>query len=194
MKILNLSVGVSRLGLITTIIGKEGLTMMSEHHVDESMWESMKDHSLVPRAEMLATAAHEGQKDKAGEPYIGHPARVAAHAARRCEERGVFGYEANLVIAAAWLHDVLEDTTVTEAQLRESFPDEVVDAVAAVTKHPGESLETYFERVRAVPAAILVKKADLDDNTDPQRTARLGKETRERLAAKYGRARELLNA
>jgi hypothetical protein len=78
--------------------------------------------------------------------------------------------------------------------LRESFPDEVVDAVAAVTKHPGESLETYFERVRAVPAAILVKKADLDDNTDPQRTARLGKETRERLAAKYGRAREILNA
>src|SRR5699024_12815820 len=74
----------------------------------------------------------------------------------------VFPYSTLFRSAAAWLHDVLEDTTVTEAQLRESFPDEVVDAVAAVTKHPGESLETYFERVRAVPAAILVKKADLD--------------------------------
>ncbi|WP_129660212.1 HD domain-containing protein [Rothia uropygialis] len=149
--------------------------------------------TLLPRAEALATAAHEGQKDKSGEAYIGHPARVASHAARRCDDRGVYGYEANLVIAAAWLHDVLEDTSVSEAQLREAFPETVVDAVVAVTKRPDETTEAYFEKVRAVPAAVLVKKSDLDDNTDPQRTARLGKETRERLAVKYSRAKELLS-
>lgn len=168
--------------------------MMSQRHVDESIWARIEDLTLVPRAQALATAAHEGQEDQSGQKYIGHPERVAAHAARRCDARGVFGYEANLVIAAAWLHDVLEDTSITESQLRQAFPGQVVDAVVAVTKLPGETTEEYFAKIRAVPAAVLVKESDLEDNTDPARTALLGKETRERLAVKYGRAKELLRA
>ncbi|MCT1366951.1 MULTISPECIES: HD domain-containing protein [Kocuria] len=168
--------------------------MMSQRHVDESIWARIEDLSLVSRAEALATAAHEGQKDQAGNRYIDHPRRVAGYVARRCEERGVFGYEANVAVAAAWLHDVVEDTSVTEAQLREFFPEHVVDAVVAVTKLPGETTEEYFAKVRSVPAAVVVKESDVEDNTDPQRTALLGKETRERLAVKYGRAKELLKA
>ena len=64
----------------------------------------------------------------------------------------------------------------------------------AVTKLPGETTEEYFAKVRSVPAAVVVKESDVEDNTDPQRTALLGKETRERLAVKYGRAKELLKA
>lgn len=147
---------------------------------------------LVERAREVAQAAHQGQKDKAGRAYIGHPARVAEHARRRCEEAGVYGYEADLVVAAAWLHDVVEDTTTGEEQLREQFPPQTVDAVMAVTRRPEEDPEVYYARIRATPGAVLVKSADLDDNTDPERTALLEPALRQRLAQKYARSRQLL--
>lgn len=168
--------------------------MMSRKHVPEALWEEIAGLPLVERARVLATAAHEGQTDKAGAPYIDHPRRVAARTAARCEERGAFGYEADLLVAAAWLHDVVEDTSVGEAQLREAFPERTVDVVLAVTHRVGEPVEQWFGRIRAVPGAALVKNADVQDNTDPERTARLGKEDRQRLAAKYARYRELLGA
>lgn len=140
---------------------------------------------LVTTAREIATRPHHGQADKAGAPYIGHPARVAAHAAAAGgDER---------VVAAAWLHDVVEDTEVTPEDLRAAgVPDDVVAAVVAVSKVPGESVEGYFARVRSDPLAIAVKTADLADNTDPARLAVLDAATRERLVAKYERARRLL--
>lgn len=142
---------------------------------------------LVTRAREIATAAHRGQLDKAGAPYIGHPERVAAHAAAAGgDER---------VLAAAWLHDVVEDTATTPDELRVAgFPEEVVAAVVAVTKVPGESAEAYFARVNADPLAVAVKTADLADNTDPLRLVLLEHATRARLQAKYARARQLLAA
>lgn len=142
---------------------------------------------LVTTARQIATAAHRGQVDKSGAPYIGHPARVAEHAAAAGgDER---------VVAAAWLHDVVEDTTITPEQLRaDGIPEEVVAAVVAVTKVPGEPVEEYFARVNANPIAVAVKTADLADNTDPRRLALLEDATRTRLQAKYARARQLLAA
>ncbi|ASR55963.1 HD domain-containing protein [Cellulomonas sp. PSBB021] len=142
---------------------------------------------LVTTARQIATAAHRGQVDKSGAPYIGHPTRVAEHAAAAGgDER---------VVAAAWLHDVVEDTTVTPEQLGSSgIPEEVVAAVVAVTKVPGEPVEEYFGRVNANPIAVAVKTADLADNTDPRRLALLEEATRTRLQAKYARARQLLAA
>lgn len=142
---------------------------------------------LVATARAIATEAHRGQVDKAGAPYIGHPARVAGHAAAAGgDER---------VIAAAWLHDVVEDTDLTPADLRAAgIPDDVVAAVVAVSKVPGQSVEDYFAGVNRDPIAIAVKAADLADNTDPARLAVLDEVTRERLVAKYARARALLAA
>ncbi|MGZ2224894.1 hypothetical protein [Glutamicibacter nicotianae] len=57
--------------------------------------------SLVELAKAIAVRAHEGQVDKLGAAYIGHPARVAGHAR-------AFGGSPE-AIAAAWLHDVIED-------------------------------------------------------------------------------------
>lgn len=133
------------------------------------------------RAEEIARAAHAGQVDKGGHPYIEHPARVAARV------RGHAQLE-----AIAWLHDVVEDTSVTLAELSAEFSPEIVDAVDAMTKRPGESLAEYYRRVRANPLALQVKRADIDDNTDPQRAAQLDERTRARLAAKYAAAREAL--
>lgn len=68
----------------------------------------------------------------------------------------------------------------------------MVDAVDAVTKRSGEAVEDYFARVRADRLAVIVKTADLADNTDPARQAALDDATRVRLAEKYRRAYELL--
>jgi len=129
----------------------------------------------------LATRAHAGQVDKAGEPYIGHPLRVMGR---------VDGERARMV---AVLHDVLEDTPVTAADLlSRGCPADVVEAVDALSKRPGESLEDSMRRVAAVPLALVVKRADLDDNTDPDRLASLPPDVADRLREKYRRSRALL--
>ena len=97
------------------------------------------------------------------------------------------------MVAAAWLHDVVEDTAVTADDLRAAgIPEDVVAAVLAVSKVAGEPVEDYFSRVRSDPLAVAVKTADLADNTDPARLAVLDDEVRARLEAKYARARRLL--
>ncbi len=73
-----------------------------------------------------------------------------------------------------------------------SSPDEIVDAVDALTKRPGETRQDYYARVRQNTRALQVKHADIDDNTDPARTALLDETTRARLAQKYAAAREAL--
>jgi hypothetical protein len=140
---------------------------------------------IVEKASQLAMIAHGLQKDKAGHPYIDHPRRVA----EALESQG----ESAEVVATGWLHDVLEDTTMTaEYLLGEGIPDEVVAAVVAVTKHHGEPLEEYAERVKTSTIGLAVKFADLADNMDEDRLALLDEDTRERLGAKYAKMIALL--
>lgn len=141
---------------------------------------AMSEAELVRGARELAERAHTGQVDKAGAAYVEHPARVARRVA------GDGGDAA--AVAAAWLHDVLEDTPVEDAELAAAFPAPVVAAVRALTRLPGQDLDDYYAAVRADPIAVRVKRADLADNTDPARLARLDDATRERLTAKYARA------
>ena len=145
---------------------------------------------LIAQAEQVARAAHEGQVDKAGVPYIDHPGRVAV-AAHLSAPTHLAEYAA----AVGWLHDVVEDTGVTCDQLRQDgFPEAVVAGVDAMTKRKGEDVAEYFGRVRADELARIVKKADLDDNTSPERVRKLDLATRVRLEEKYARSRELLAA
>ena len=132
---------------------------------------------LVDTAVRLAWLAHCEQVDKAGEAYITHPTRVA---------KRVRQYGDEVAFVAAWLHDTVEDTWVTPGFLaRAGFPPAVLRCVDAVTKRDGESEEGYANRIAANRAAILVKQADLADNTDPQRMARLDPQDRRRLGEKY---------
>lgn len=137
--------------------------------------------AVVDQAERVARAAHEGQLDKAGRPYAEHPGRVAARVAGDAAAEAV-----------AWLHDVVEDTPVSLATLAVTFPAQVVSAVEAITRRPGEAPDCYYARVRANPLALTVKVADLDDNTDPSRLAVLDAATRDRLRVKYAHARLVL--
>ena len=133
----------------------------------------------------LAAQAHAGQVDKAGRPYVEHPARVARLLADRSEPP--------LRQALGLLHDTVEDTALTLdrlAQLR--LPPRVVAGVEALTHRPDEPAEAYYARIRVNPDALAVKFADLDDNSDPERLRRLDADTRQRLEAKYVHARASL--
>ncbi|MFD3757920.1 HD domain-containing protein [Streptomyces sp. NPDC058622] len=135
--------------------------------------------------EALARAAHEGQTDKSGRPYVEHLAAVA----EGVRLRGGTPEQQ----AAAWLHDAIEDEALSLTWLdAAALPKPVKEMVLAVTKRPGEPLETYAARILATPGALLVKESDLAHNADPVRLSVLDGPTRERLTAKYAHVRALL--
>lgn len=140
---------------------------------------------VIDRARIAARAAHAGQTDKAGRPYFEHPARVAARAFDAgCDDE---------VMAAAYLHDVIEDTALTVEDLyRMGFSPRVVRIVTAVTKVKGEPYYAAIQRACADPDARLVKWCDVMDNSDPARLALLDEATQDRLRHKYRKAREAL--
>jgi (p)ppGpp synthase/HD superfamily hydrolase len=139
----------------------------------------------LAEVEALARAAHEGRTDKAGRPYAEHLHAVAEGVRAR-------GGDADQ-IAAAWLHDAVEDDALSERQLDEAaLSGRTRDVVRALTKRPGEPPEEYAARILATPGALLVKEADLAHNADPARLARLDAPTRARLTRKYARMRALL--
>ena len=142
----------------------------------------------IRRAEGIARRAHAGQKDKSGADYIEHPRRVAGYAAEAAPE-GRMEEDAQVV---GWLHDVVEDTGTTLAELRGIFPERICAAVDAMTKRAGEPPERYCARVQGDAVAAIVKRADLRDNTDPARLALLPSDMRERLREKYARTELLL--
>ncbi|MEU6987593.1 HD domain-containing protein [Streptomyces sp. NPDC046324] len=142
-------------------------------------------HLTLAQVESLAVAAHEGQTDKAGRPYAEH-LRAVAEGVRA---RGGSDEQ----IAAAWLHDSVEDDALSAQWLESAeLPCSVKDMVLALTKRPGEDLESYTRRILAVPGALLVKEADLAHNADPARLAVLDETTRARLTVKYATVRGLL--
>ena len=97
--------------------------------------------STLARAIEIAAAVHAGQSDKAGAPYISHPLRVALGFIRtEDEERAII----------AVLHDVIEDSDVTAADLRrEGFSEPIVDAIEALTRPEGEAYHDFILRAAA---------------------------------------------
>lgn len=113
---------------------------------------------LLERAILIAQTAHAGQVDKAGQPYIEHPLAVMHQ---------VESPDAKIV---AVLHDVVEDSEITIAYLAEQgFSEDVIAAIAAITKQDGESYEEYLDRVMSNPLALRVKIADMTHNLDLSR-------------------------
>ena len=112
----------------------------------------------IEHAIEIAANAHAGQRDKAGQPYIFHPLRVMFRVNGEHEQM------------AAVLHDVVEDTAITIDDLaREGFPIEVLRAIAALTKLPGETRLEAAARAAADPVARKVKLADNAENMDLSR-------------------------
>ncbi|MEV5619410.1 HD domain-containing protein [Streptomyces bacillaris] len=138
----------------------------------------------VAEVDALAAAAHAGQVDKVGVPYIEHVRAVAA---------GLAPFGDGLVMSGL-LHDVIEDTDWTAERLREAgVPDYVVALVEAVTNERGVSYEEKVARITGRGRdAVLLKVADNAHNSHPDRSAQLPEEQRARLASKYRAARGIL--
>lgn len=139
---------------------------------------------LTKKAMCIAYAAHHGQTDKAGAPYIFHPFHLAEQ------------MDAEYACCVALLHDTVEDTDVTLEMLAKDFPAEVVDAVALMTHAEGVD---YFDYVRAIkpnPIARKVKLADLRHNTDLSRNIGADLDILRKSARmeKYYKAIEILTA
>ena len=140
----------------------------------------------VELAEKIATKAHDGQFDKLGVPYIEHPRAVVAKLVRDGESDPA-------VIAAAWLHDVLEDARPSFGRkLFSLMPEKIMEALDALSQLSNEPRDQYYERVRQNLIALRVKRADVWHNSLPERLSGLDKKTRERLEQKYAKARKYL--
>ena len=127
--------------------------------------------STLERAIEIATQAHKGQLDKAGNEYIGHPLRVM-EAGKTTEEK-ILGV----------LHDVVEDSNWTFAQLAaEGFSPEIIEALKCLTKlSDTEPYDKFIKRVKTNPLAIAVKLNDLTDNMDIRRLPYLSDKDVKRL-------------
>lgn len=124
--------------------------------------------SLIGKARRFATKAHADKKQYrkyTGQPYIVHPAAVATlvQSVPHTEEQ----------VAAAWLHDTVEDTDVTLEDIKEIFGDKVAELVEMLTdtSKPEDGIRAVRKQLdlehtaKASPEAKTIKLADLIDNT-----------------------------
>lgn len=131
----------------------------------------MSERPLIERASAYATRAHAGQLRKyTNEPYITHPQRVADRVAT------LYGAKDHAV-AAAWLHDVLEDCPDFAPGIFLSFPVAVADLVRELTKSRPElnrKARKALDRAHIAEAsywARIIKAVDRIDNLDEMQGA-----------------------
>jgi len=136
--------------------------------------------SNLEQAIAVATKAHAGQVDKAGQPYILHPLRL------------MFKFEADIEKIVAVMHDVIEDSGLTQDDLKKlGFSDEVIEAIDCLSKKNGEGYDSFILRVSKNNLARKVKIEDIKDNLDLTRLNRITDKDLQRVE-KYYRALAVL--
>lgn len=120
----------------------------------------MKRGEALNKMLVLATTEFSGVFDRGGQPYILHCLKVMYYLKSDDEE----------LQCIALGHDLVEDTDVTYAQLREmGFSERVIEGIRGMTKVPGETNDEYMARIKANPDCIRVKLCDLRHNSDIRR-------------------------
>lgn len=133
------------------------------------------------KAMSIAIKAHEGQKDKAGAPYLLHVLRVMM-SVEKMDEKTV-----------ALLHDVVEDSeTSIEELTKAGFPKKILKAVELLTKTDKKPYEDYIQEIKNNDLARAVKLADLKDNMNITRLKKVTEGDKLRIK-KYKAAYNLLN-
>ena len=138
---------------------------------------------LTNKALKIAYAAHDGQTDKAGMPYIFHP----YHLAEQMDDE--------ISVCVALLHDVAEDTAVTLESLAEIFPQEVMEPLRLLTHKKDDDYLEYVKALKQNPTAKKVKLADLAHNSDQSRFSGIPGISEEMLVyfrKKYAAAKAIL--
>ena len=141
------------------------------------------DVALVERAFAFSEHAHQGQFRKSGDPYISHPLAVASILSQwRLDAQG---------LAAALLHDVMEDTAVTKTEIETSFGKPVADMVDGVSKldqiefqsREDQQAESFRKMLLAMAQDVRVILIKLADRLHNMRTLdAMVPEHRERIA------------
>ncbi len=140
-------------------------------YVERNSSLDMNSPTLETKAERFATAMHEGQYRKGGSTsYIAHPAAVVGLL------KGI-GIQDQEILAAGWLHDVVEDCNVPLERIRNEFTPRVADIVGRLTRDVDR--DAYKARMRASSYATrIVKLADMVHNCSdlsdllPEKTVR----------------------
>ena len=155
-----------------------------------------KDRDMLLKAYNYAKEAHSNQKRASGEPYFIHPCAVALILME-------LGLDAPTV-AAALLHDVIEDTPATEEDIKREFGDEVLELVSGVTKldkivfksqeqEEAENFRKIFVAMAKDIRVIIIKMADRLHNMrslnflSPERQQKMARETLDIFAPLAGR-------
>ena len=132
-----------------------------------------KEKDIVEVARELATAYHKGATDKYGNPYIDHLERVVDRVRDMEYDMVDETSHINMYLAAAYLHDIIEDTSfdfdIADRGYMDIFPDAVVEAVKLLTRGAGETYADYVTKIKLAPdgggkIARVVKLADLFDH------------------------------
>ncbi len=142
------------------------------------------DIDMIERAYLVAAEGHKGQTRVSGEPYILHPLNVAAILTELQLD--------DMTIAAAILHDVVEDTIFNTEEIQDMFGDEIallVDGVTKLGKIPFKSkeeqqLETYRKMIIAMAKDIRVIMIKLADRLHNMRTLKFMREDKRKRIAR----------
>lgn len=138
--------------------------------------------ALTKKALQIVFDAHKDQLDRAGAPYVFHP----FHLAEQMPDE--------ISVAAALLHDVVEDTAITfDALAAQGIPEEVIGILRLLTHDPAVPYMEYVQKIKDSGnlRAIQIKLADLNHNADPTRLHEVTPEDLKRFQ-KYEAARQLL--
>lgn len=158
---------------------EDGLPQEAIDYIETHLRKS-RDEAQVCLAECIARKAHEGQVDKAGMPYIQHPAYVASLVK---DDRAK---------AVAWLHDVVEDTDVTFEDLSAlGIEDDIIAALRLLTHDKSVPYMEYIEGIKSNELARTVKLADLSHNSDLSRLPEVTEKDLQRVE-KYKEAMRIL--
>jgi GTP pyrophosphokinase len=133
---------------------EEIMELLVTHYGGEFSEEELDHHIAdMEQAIQIAKKSHEGQFRKSGEPYFFHPLRVAHLAARNWMDFPS--------ITAGLLHDVVEDTPVTLAEVESAFDYEVAFLVNGLTKAKDEELSREALRTQTYRKQLLVALEDV---------------------------------
>ncbi len=136
----------------------------------------MKRGDLLSNFIILATNAHAGQYDRAGQPYILHVLKVLQNVH---ELFGDLVDEELECIAVS--HDLIEDTNTTiEDMIKIGGTQRVVNAILALTKKSNQSYDLYVQSVLSNEDAMRVKLADIKHNVDLTRLKKITEKDKER--------------
>ncbi len=163
-------------GLINGRESRGLLCRVCHEVIEQGATDTCPDYVDISRARVIAKDAHGGQRYGDEDYFDRHVCDVVARV--RNGDRAACRH-----VVVAYLHDVVEDTSMVLADL--DFTDEIKLAVDAITRRPGENYFDYIGRSASNEIASIVKRHDLESN--------INEATPESLVIRNRRALEILD-